>query len=99
LTFSTPVDATSYFRAEGYCNSGLELVTSPVQVFVVDPDIVEVHDSFRCGAGPVALGVTPTPNTIVAWYADSSAGLPLAFRESFTTPYLVETDTFYVSAG
>lgn len=50
----------------------------------------------RCGSGSVALSASGCNGTL-NWYANATGGLSLGTGESFNTPEISETTTFYVS--
>jgi len=77
---------------------------SPLVTFNVDfPAAPQLRDTAVC-AGSAGIAVTLTPlagGTTYRFYADSTTTSPLAggnYVNSFTTPILTSTTTFYVSA-
>lgn len=49
----------------------------------------------RCGTGPVTLGATPAGAASVFWYTAATGGSPVGSGNSFTTPALSATTTYY----
>lgn len=63
-------------------------------------DVVEITgttSSILCGSGSATLGATSS-NGIVYWYTDATGGTPIATGNSYTTPTLTSTTTYYISA-
>ncbi|NCP79763.1 hypothetical protein GW840_04345, partial [archaeon] len=92
LTVSPTSTTTYYARLSGTCNT-----TSCVSktVTIASPPTVNVTPGERCGNGSVTLGATTTSGTI-EWYTSSTGGSPIATGNSFTTPLLNWTTTYYV---
>lgn len=70
------------------------LTTTCVGVYVL-----AVKDSSRCGPGVVQLKATGSGSTTLKWYADASGGAALATGNTFTTPLLTTSTTYYVTAS
>ncbi len=97
---ATGMPTNTYFRCKVFCNSTLILTSDPVLVTVDNPGTVSVTGASRCGPGPVTLSATPANSTSnVLWYADPTGGIPLGTGNTFTTPYLPATTTFYAVAN
>jgi parallel beta-helix repeat protein len=69
-----------------------------VKILVVDPQITSAEDVSICGGGPATLTAVASDNSIVKWYDNITATIPVATGTSFTTPYLGDTAIYYVSA-
>ncbi|MET6992082.1 Calx-beta domain-containing protein, partial [Sediminicola arcticus] len=67
----------------------LEFNTSPTLTSTTPADI--------CGEGSVVLGATFSEGTI-SWFTTPTGGVSIATGESFTTPLLTATTTYYVEA-
>ncbi|MFC4476639.1 gliding motility-associated C-terminal domain-containing protein [Flavobacterium chungangensis] len=67
--------------------------------FVVNakPTIATITSNSRCGAGEVTLEATASAGTI-NWYAAATGGTSLGTGESFTTPSLSTSTSYYVDA-
>lgn len=50
----------------------------------------------RCDAGTLTLGATGCPYGNVLWYAASSGGSPIAVGNSYTTPVISSTTTYFI---
>jgi hypothetical protein len=98
-SYATPVlNANRYYKA--LVKAGTVSCQSPVKyVVVANPQLASVSDSFNCGPGTVTLGANPTGNSVARWYDVPTLGLPVGTGNSFTTPYLAATTTYYVEAG
>jgi hypothetical protein len=99
VTYTTPViSADHYYRARikrdvGFCETAVK------HVLVINPMILSTKDSFNCGPGQVMLEATASVNSQIRWFNNAIGGLPVGIGSPFLTPYLAQTDTFYVSAG
>ncbi len=61
------------------------------------PTITSSAAQSSCGDGSVTLTANASAGT-VKWYANATGGTPLATGNSFTTPVLTQTTTYYVDA-
>ena len=61
------------------------------------PSIISSVAQSRCGNGSVTLTASASAGNI-KWYATQTGGTPLATGNSFTTPNLTETTTYYIDA-
>ena len=97
LTVSTSYDY--YVRA--ICSATDTSAWSPVTTFTTlcnAPSVVSKKDSFNCGTGVVNLEATTTTGASIKWYAASTGGTALATGNTFTTPSLTTTTTYYITA-
>lgn len=62
------------------------------------PAITSTSPASLCGTGTVTLNATAGGGATIYWYATPSGGTPLATGNSFTTPVLNSTTTYYASA-
>jgi len=95
--FSTPVIATStsyYIEAGDQCRSSRNQVD-----VVIDPPPAAptASNNSRCGQGTVTLNASSSEQ--VYWYSAPSGGTLLFTGNSFTTPSISNTTTYYVEAG
>lgn len=74
------------------CN-GQDTVVRNSYVTVAKPAGPSSAGASRCGPGPLTLTATGSGN--VKWYANPTGGSPLATGNSFTTPSLSTTTTYY----
>lgn len=61
---------------------------------IVRSDAAKPIDSARCGEGSVTLGIDGTSS--YEWYSEPTGGTLLGSGDSFTTPVLYDTTTYYV---
>lgn len=100
VTYTTPtLTAGMYYRVIVSSDDG-ECLNSPTKyVHVIDPQIATVNEGVSCGPGNVTLtAFAGSTGTIVSWYDVPSGGTPLDTGNTFVTPYLNSTTTFYASA-
>ncbi|WP_300026115.1 Calx-beta domain-containing protein [uncultured Maribacter sp.] len=84
-----------FYDQANNCASG----TIEVQIVRnVLPQLTEINDNERCGPGTLLLSVEPTDGASVNWYDSLDAVTPIAMGETFTTPSLNATATYYVEA-
>jgi gliding motility-associated-like protein len=52
-----------------------------------------------CDSGSFTINATATAGATISWYSQATGGIPLATGNSFTTPIINTTTTYYVDAG
>lgn len=96
--FTTPsISLTTIYYVEatsGTCSSARTAVTATVNV---TPTITSTTPNSRCDSGTVTLSAFASAGNVV-WYANATGGTPLATTNSFTTPSISTTTTYYVEA-
>ncbi len=65
---------------------------------IIIPQITSTMDGSSCGPGAITLQATATGGAI-NWYSNASGGTALATGNTFTTPILNTTTTYYIDAG
>jgi PKD repeat protein len=100
-SFTTPslTVTTPYFveTVNGVCSSARTLVNATINTI---PTIISTTPNSRCGTGSVTLGATSSVGGgIPFWYANPTGGTALASTNSFTTPSISITTTYYVEAS
>lgn len=100
-SYSLPNLATTttlYAKAvDGGCESARIPVTATINPV---PSITNVTNNSRCGTGAVSLSAAASSGTTsLGWYTASSGGSSLGTVNSFTTPSISATTTFYVQAN
>jgi PKD repeat protein len=100
-SFTTPsLTATTPYYVEtvnGVCSSARTLVNATINTI---PTIISTTPNSRCGTGSVVLGATSSVGGgIPFWYANPTGGTALASTNSFTTPSISATTTYYVEAS
>jgi hypothetical protein len=99
-TTATPVSTPLFFRAQVLCNGTTVLFNSaPTQVVVSNPGTPTVTNGTRCGPGVVDLNATTAAtNGSIRWFSNLTSAVPLATTNTFTTPYLAQSTTYYAAA-
>ncbi len=99
-TYTTPVlsaSETYYFRVT-CANGGAFSDSNSIVIGVDAPAVATTTPGERCGAGTVVLGATPSSGATLNWYTSATGGLSLASGNSYTTPSISTTTTYYVEA-
>ncbi len=96
-TFTTPTLTASqtYYAQDSTCSASSS--RTAINITINSPTIISTTPGSNCGSGNVNLSATASPNN-VNWYIASSGGSPIATGNSFTTPTLSATTTYYVEA-
>ena len=98
-TFTTPniTTTTTFYAAADTtgCSSGSR--TAVVAIIRPIPTITATVSAQRCDTGTLSLAATASAGTI-SWYSVATGGTPLASGNSFTTPSLTSTTTYYIDA-
>jgi PKD repeat protein len=98
-SFITPSisTTTTYYveSASGTCSSTRIAVVATVNT---TPTITATTPNSRCDAGSVVLNATSSAGSTI-WYSTPTGGTPLATTNSFTTPIISTTTTYYVEAS
>ena len=96
-TISAPTD----FRLVIRCG-GTPISSSPsntVSLAINNPQITSTTPATRCGVGQVTLSaVAADPSATIKWYATPNATTALFTGDTYTTPTLNTSTTYYVSA-
>ena len=95
--YTTPFlnSTTTFYADAGYtCSSIRVSVKAIVSSTPLDP---VAGNASRCGSGNVTL-VASSPDTI-SWYTAPSGGILLAVNDTFVTPSLTSSTTYYAEAG
>ncbi|MBL7705017.1 MAG: T9SS type A sorting domain-containing protein [Taibaiella sp.] len=94
------VTTTTYYRCQISCSGNLALTSSVAQLVTTVPSMPTANGGSRCGPGSVQLTATPSTSTnLIRWYENATGGLPLATGNTFNTPSITNTTTYYVAAG
>lgn len=65
----------------------------------VGVSVASTQGAARCGSGTVTLNATPSATSTINWYDSQLGGNLLASGNTFTTPVLNTTTTYYVAAA
>jgi len=94
------VNATTYYRCQISCSGNVVLTSSVAQLVTTVPSMPTANGGSRCGPGSVQLTATPsTPANTIRWYQNATGGLVLGTGNTFNTPSITNTTTYYVAAG
>jgi len=97
----TPATSGTYYLGFYQNNSGgpWDLTVDDVSLTIpcTAPTITGTTPGSRCGTGTVGLSATASAGTI-SWWAASTGGTALATGNSYTTPSISTTTTYYVDA-
>lgn len=96
-------DASGNYQPQGYIVEyggmpGDPILQISASTTVTIPKITSTTPSSICGSGVVTLQATATDG-IVDWYATPTGGTKLFTGNSFTTPTLTTTTSYYVDAS
>lgn len=96
LTPSTASTTTYYVDATASgCTTPTR--TAIVATINISPTITSTTPASRCNTGTVTLGATASAGTI-NWYDVATGGTSLGIGNTFTTPSITSTTTYYVDA-
>ncbi|HTO14329.1 MAG TPA: GEVED domain-containing protein [Edaphocola sp.] len=99
VSYTSPVlSSDRYFRA--IISAGANTCYSVDKTILVStPAVLSVQDSSHCGPGSVTLNATPSTNSSIKWYTSPSGGLSIHTGNTFNTPNITTTTTYYATAG
>ena len=92
------ISTTSWYQIRIISSDYKECLTAQRKVYVDNPAILSTTPASRCGTGTLDLAATCTPGSVVYWYGSPQGGFPLGTGNTFTTPSLSASTTYYVSA-
>ncbi len=99
-TYITPVNSsTTYYKAIVKNGAGLVCSDSTQKISVNNPLIIGTTPATRCGPGSVTLSATANATAAIKWYDAPSGGAALFTGNSFTTPTIPATKTYYAVAS
>ncbi len=90
-----------YVWVRGNCDLADQSVWSLVQSFSTDcavPTLIPVVGGTLCGGGSATLQATAAPGAVVEWFSDASGTNLIAIGDTFTTPNLGTTTTYYAQS-
>src|SRR5690606_1308566 len=98
---SGPLAASTDFRVAVTCNNpgGGTGYSNIATVVVTNPQLLSTTGATRCGAGTVTLSATANAGSTVNWYGSATGGTMLGTGNTFVTPVIANTDTFYAAAS
>ncbi len=86
-----------YYSVTASLNGCTSSITHPLSITDA-PTPPTVTPAFRCGPGSVTLTASSVEGTSCYWYASSTSQDVLATGDTYTTPSLSVSNTYYVSA-
>lgn len=96
LTVS-PTQAT-YYMCEVTCATGPAMgASTPVQITFTN-SVTATTAGTRCGTGTVQLSATGNSGSTIEWFDAATGGVSLGSGDTFTTPSISTTTTYYASA-
>ena len=97
-TYSETVTANASYSAKMYCDGNLVNTSIPIAIYVYNPMILTTTPGSNCGPGSVALGATANAGATVTWFANATGGNSLATGNTYNTPSLSTSTTYYAEA-
>ncbi|WP_162903013.1 Ig-like domain-containing protein [Taibaiella koreensis] len=104
-TLNPPLSpATAYdYYVRAICAPGDTSAWSVVSSFTTancsPSDITSLSDGDRCGQGTVVLTAAAVAGATIKWYTAAAGGTAVATGNSFTTPSLTASTTYYITAS
>lgn len=80
-------------------NSCGSSVASILEITAGTPTILTTSPGSAVCSGAITLGATASPGATVSWYTLPTGGVAIATGNSYTTPVLNESTTYYVEAS
>ncbi|MBK7853640.1 MAG: hypothetical protein IPJ79_00860 [Bacteroidetes bacterium] len=93
-SYTATISQNSYYQVEVVCN-GNTAQTNVITFNVNNPQILTTAPGTRCGFGTVTLGATADGSNNVNWYNSLISTTPLATGNTYTTPAINSTTTYY----
>ncbi|PZF71262.1 Ig-like domain-containing protein [Taibaiella soli] len=101
LNYITPaLTDTTYYRVIDTCQfSNLYTTGTVFMVPVFNPAINGITVTPRCGPGTAVLEVAPMSGVVMRWFDLPTATMPIDTGNTYTTPFLYNSTTYYVAAA
>lgn len=95
-------DTSGNYQPKGYIveyggTTGDPILQISTSTTIYIPQITNTIEASRCGSGTLNLAATASGGT-VTWYDSPTGGTPLATGNTFTTPNISATTSYYVNA-
>jgi hypothetical protein len=95
---ATPAAATFYVCNVTCATGSVSGLSTPVQI-TFSNSVTATIPAALCGTGAATLDATPSAGATINWYAAATGGAALASGNSFTTPSINATTTYFASAA
>lgn len=92
------IDTQTYYKLLIKNSAGGVCLSPEFTLQIDNPHLVTTTPGERCGVGTVDLAATGTGG-VVNWYSSELGGEPLATGNTFTTPVINHTTTYYVGVS
>ncbi len=92
------LSSTKYYVCKVTCSGFGTATQTPAVISVYNPTVASVVAAQRCGTGTVNLTATPSAGSSISWYNASTLGTELGSGNSFTTPTISSTTTYYAES-
>jgi hypothetical protein len=99
-TIPSALTTTTYYRRAAALSTAPTVFyfTNPITITVTpNPTITATVPATACGSTTVVLGATSSGG-VVKWFAGATGGTALATGETFTTPTIATSTTYYAQA-
>lgn len=93
------ISSNTAYYADALSSAGCyALIRKQVNAVIKDiPTIVSVENNFNCGPGSISLKASPSAG-VVNWYSNNSGGASLSTSNTYVTPSISKTTTYFVDA-
>ncbi len=100
LTYTTPtINATTYYKLVLNLNGSTCTESNVATIVVNSPSVTTTTPATRCGIGTATLAATGSSGTVLNWYSVATGGTSLGIGNTFTTPSISATTSYYVGAS
>lgn len=97
-TLTVTPTAVTFYKCAVTCATGPATGEStPVQITFTN-SVVTTTPATRCGTGTVNLEATANSGATINWYANPTGGSSLATGNTFTTPIISNTTSYYAAS-
>ena len=97
-TLTVTPSAPLYYVCDVTCATGPATGTSTAVQITFTNSVTAATPGTRCGTGTVDLSATPSAGASIKWYAAETGGTVLGTGNSFTTPSIAATTTYYAGS-